>query len=61
MLTFDNDESQKLDEEIVRTLSSLLKSQESIKQKYEKEQYFQNERKSLYDLLTKVNKERQVC
>jgi len=60
MLAFDQDKSQRLDEEMVSTLSTLLKNQKLIKQKEEKEEFFLNERKVLYNLLMKVNKERRV-
>ena len=60
MLTFDHDKSQKLDEEIVTTLSDLLENQKQIKQKGEKQDFLLRERKIVYDLFMRVNEERRV-
>jgi len=57
MSGFDCKQSEKLDEELVSTLSSLLGSQKSIGQK---EEFLLKERKLVYDLLTRINEERLV-
>ena len=60
MLTFDHDKSQKLDEEIISTLSELLQNQKQVKQKTEKQEFLLKERKVVYDLFMRVNEERRV-
>ena len=60
MSSFDKEKSQKLDEEIISTLSSLLENQKSIKQREEKEEFLLKERKIIYDLFMRVNEERRV-
>jgi len=60
MFTFDIEKSQRLDEEIVKTLSSLLESQKLIKEQEEKERFLLRERKIIYDLFMRVNEERRV-
>ena len=60
MLIFDHDKSQKLDEQIVKALSTLMKDQTTIKQKEEKLELLIEERKILYNLFMEVNEERQV-
>ncbi len=60
MLTFDHDKSQKLDEEIISTLSNLLQNQKQVKQKVEKQEFLLKERKIVYDLFMRVNEERRV-
>ena len=46
MSSFDKEKSQRLDEEIISTLSSLLENQKSIKQREEKEEFLLKEAKS---------------
>ena len=60
MLTFNNEQSQELDEVISRNISELLKTQESITDKNEKYEFLIKERKVIYELLIKINKERRV-
>ncbi len=60
MLVFDHDRSQKLDEEIIATLSELLQSQKQVRQKNEKQEFLLRERKVVYDLFMRVNEERRV-
>jgi hypothetical protein len=60
MFAFDIEKSQRLDEEIVRTLSSLLESQKLIREQEEKERFLLRERKIIYDLFMRVNEERRV-
>lgn len=60
MAEFDHEKSLELDEEIIGTLSSLLKNQKLIKQKEHKTQFLLNERKIIYELFMRVNEERRV-
>ena len=60
MLVFDHEKSQKLDEEIITTLSDLLQNQKEVKQKSEKQEFLLKERKIIYDLFMRVNEERRV-
>ena len=60
MLTFDNDKSHELDEEIVQALNNLLEDQKSIGWKSGKQEFLLKERKTIYELLMKVNEERKV-
>ena len=60
MITFDHEKSQKLDEEIIQTLSSLLEKQKHIIERTEKEAFLLKEREILYELLMRVNEERRV-
>jgi len=61
MLTFDNEKSKKLDEEIVNALVILLENQKSIQDNIEKQDFFLKERKMIYKLFIRVNEERRVC
>lgn len=60
MLKFNNEESQKLDEEIIAIFSGMLECQKSSQQKLNKQQFLVRERKILYDLFRRVNEERRV-
>ena len=60
MITFDHEKSQKLDEEIIQTLSSLLEKQKNIIERTEKEAFLLKEREIIYELLMRVNEERRV-
>ena len=57
MLKFDHDKSEELDEQIMKTLSSLLEDHNTTKRKQE---FFLKERKVVLELFLKVNEERRV-
>lgn len=59
-LVFNNEQSQKLDDLIITTLSNMLESQNSVRQKVDKHGFLVKERKVLYDLFMQVNEERRV-
>jgi len=60
MLRFDNDKSQKLDEELIAVLSDLVNSQELVKEKVARYNFLIRERQIIYNLLIRVNEERQA-
>jgi len=60
MLVFDNERSLKLDEEIINTLSRLVKSQQGAIKNEDKIKFLLKERKVIYEVFMKVNEERQV-
>ena len=60
MLKFDQDKSQKLDEDILTIFTNLMNEQKLAKQPTEKTNFISNERKLVYDLFVRVNEERQV-
>ena len=60
MLKFNNEESQRLDDDIIGIFSGMLECQKSNQQRVNKEQFLIKERKILYDLFRRVNEERRV-
>ena len=61
MKSFNNEESEKLDEEIITALGTLLESQKTVQENIEKKEFFLKERKMIYKLFIRVNEERRVC
>ena len=60
MMIFDSEKSHELDEGIMITISNLVESQKLLKENTEKQEFLVKERKIIYNLLVRVNEERQV-